>query len=766
MKTTLDPRLIEFLNNRGITDTLDDFLNPNIKMLLNPFDLNGMYDAVEKLRKAIEMNKKILVFGDYDCDGISAACILVLYLKSKGACVDAFIPSRFEDGYGLSSSTISEICQIGKPDLLITVDLGITAVKEVEQLKQLGIDVIITDHHEPMENLPNCTVIDAKIPGQKYGFDGLCGAGVALKIVEAMESKKYVERYLDICAIATIGDIVPLINENRVIAKLGLEKINKGECLESIKFLINKLELGNLSSEDVSFRLVPRLNASGRMDNGKKVLDFLVETNPNKLEELYSQIELDNNKRLTEISNGIENIETQLKNVDVVSDYCVLVCGDFHQGVLGILASRVCHDYNRPCIIFTKTEDGTLKGSGRSIDGINIHSILSDLQHLLIRFGGHKMAIGIELLPQNFEEFKQEFNSRLKQNYSANEFLVNYHYDIEITDADINLKFINNLKMLEPFGCGNEKPSFMLKANNLICEQMKGKNYKHYKLHTINNKQIVAFNAYKHIEMLKSNSSKQLFVELEVNVYNGKKYPCCKLKDVKFDDKTFTFNNKLVNASSIVNRYLSYRNTSCNLQFKHLNEESLIQVAETLAKDKFGTVIICQNQRQLELLLNNPIIKQNYIVSSSFLVNKQNCIIIKSTGVQSAENGYKNYIYLKSGTRNEHFLFDNTKFVYDQSTLNNLKLASCDRKIMGICYNLIVKNHEGIFANDIFEFAEKLNKYDKSLNLNQILFAILVFDDLDFISVSGITDVQIKINNKEKNNLNNSKFYRDFTKNE
>lgn len=762
MNTNLDQRFIDFLAKREITCDLQDFLYPSLKMLLNPLDLNGMFDAVEKIRKAIASNKKILVFGDYDCDGISAACILTMYLKSKGSNVDAFIPSRFEDGYGLSSSTIAEICANNKPDLLITVDLGVTAINEVEELKNLGIDVIITDHHEPIEKLPDCILIDAKVPGQKYAFDGLCGAGVALKIVEAMEGRKFVENYIDICAIATIGDIVPLVSENRVIAKLGLEKINRGEGMASIKFLMNKLNITKLTSEDVSFRIVPRLNASGRMDNGKKVLDFLIEQDPDKLEELYSKLDEDNNKRLAEISVGAERIEQELKNIDINNNSAILVVGDFHQGVLGILASRVCHDYNRPAIIFSKTEEGTLKGSGRSTGTINVHSILCELSHLFIRFGGHKMAVGLELLPENFEEFKKQFNQKIKETTSPSDFVVERNCDIEITEEDINLKFINNLKLLEPFGCGNEKPIFMLKTNGLICEQMKGKNYKHYRLHTKSGKQITAFNAHKHIEMLKNPCPKNLYIDLEVNEYNGKRYPGAKLKDVQFTGNTFTFNQKLVNASSVLNRYLSLNNKNSNLKCVHLSEIKLLEKAEELASTGFGTAIICQSQKQLEKLLSSDTIKKGYIVTDTFAENKQNCIIIKSTGVQTAEIGYTNYLFFRSAIKNEHYLFDNTKVVYDQNLFNDTNLVVCDRKVMGVCYNLIVSSYQSIFANDIFEFAEKLSYLEKSLSVSQILFALLVFADLGFITISGITNTTISVNDKEKTDLTESKFYKEF----
>lgn len=761
MKINLEQRFIDFLEKRGIQEKdMHDFLCPNLKMLLDPFTFNDMKAAIDKINGAIKNHKKILIFGDYDCDGISASCILMQYLKSRSADVSAFIPSRFDDGYGLNMDTIDEICEHNKPDLIVTVDLGVTAVNEVAKLKELGIDVVVTDHHEPAEILPDCIVIDAKIDNQRYAFNGLCGAGVALKLVEAMENRNFIERYLDICAIATIGDIVPLINENRVIAKLGLEKINSDNCLPSIKFLKEKLGLEIVSSEDISFRIVPRLNASGRMDNGKKVLDFLMETNRDNLETLYAQLEEDNTKRLSEISQGNDEIIDQLKNIDANNDYAILAVGNFHQGVLGILASRVCHEYNRPAIVFTKTEDGRLKGSGRSINSINIHNILCTMSDLFVRFGGHKMAVGLEILPENFEEFRQRFNKEIKKQTTNNDFTMVNSFDIEIYEEDLSLKFINQLKLLEPFGCANEKPIFMMKANNLICEQMKGKNYRHFRLYTKSGKQIVAFNGYKYIEMLKNNCEKQLFVELELNNFHGKKYVNCKLKDVLYCDTSFNFNSKMVAASSILNKYLSMHSENHIQNCVHMSENKLILQAEEEAKNMFGTMIVCQNNKQLEKLMNNPIIATNYCFTCVPPNNKQNCVIIRSSGIQGPVSGYKNYIFLRSMLKNEHYLFAQEHNVFDMNLFEDQNLIDTQRGVMGICYNLI-KSHQDVLCNDIFEWAEKISNFDKRISPAQILFASLVFEEINLVKISGYVDTCVEILDN-KCDLSCSKFYNQF----
>ena len=762
---TFDQKLYDYLIDCGISSQdMNSFLYPKIDDLLDPFDLTGMAEAVDKINSAIKQNKKILVFGDYDCDGISATAILILHLRQKGANVVGFIPNRFDDGYGLSEDTIDEISQKYAPDLMITVDLGITAVKEVEELKRRNIDVVVTDHHEPTGTLPNCIVIDAKVDGQKYAFNGLCGAGIALKLVEALDGRACIEQYLDICAIATIGDIVPLVSENRVIAKLGLEKINCGDCHESIKFLLEKLNLTNISSEDVSFRIVPRLNSSGRMSNSKKVLDFLIETDKDKLENLYAEIETDNDERLKEIASGNLEITERLADIDIDKNNAILAVGDFHQGVLGILASRICHEFDRPTIVFTETENHTYKGSGRSVGTIDIHAILSGMQDRFIRFGGHKMAVGLEIEKDKFDEFKKDFNYKLEKAVKE------YHQEqktikcIEISEEDINMKFAKQFHMLEPFGCENERPTLMLKTNNLIVEQMRGKNFRHYKINLPTGEHIVAFGAYKYVELLKNPCEKKLYLDLDISFFGGKKVISCKLNNVEYADTEFCFDKETVLAGSILNRYISIKNTNSNLVCNHMSSVKLIEKVAELGKNYYGTLVVCQDSETLKKLYNNADIKANYTFGIVPNADRKNCIIISSKGVQLAEPGYKNYVYLNSAIRNEHYLFDSSKTVYDLSLFDQNIQISGDKNLMAKCYKVLQKNYQNIFANTLFDYCEKLSFLAGGIGKAQMMFAILVFADLGIIKISGFDSPIIEIVEGVKTELFKSKLYNELWK--
>ena len=243
----INKKLYDFLLKRFDNDEeVEKFLNPSENDFRDAHKLKNMDAAVQKIKTAIDENKKIFIYGDYDTDGICASTILYLYFKKIGANVDVFIPNRFENGYGISIDAIEEIESEYNPDLIVTVDLGITAIEEVEILKQEGIDIVITDHHLPLDEIPDTIVVDPKLESE-YGFDALCGAGVALKVVEAMAGRDEANKYLDIAAIATVGDIVPLVDENRAIARLGIDKINKKDCLKSITFMLEKLEISELT---------------------------------------------------------------------------------------------------------------------------------------------------------------------------------------------------------------------------------------------------------------------------------------------------------------------------------------------------------------------------------------------------------------------------------------------------------------------------------------------------------------------------------------
>lgn len=752
-----DKRIIEYIKTKNKDDNfdLDRFLNPSELDFRDAKKLKNIDKAVQKIKQAISEHKKILVYGDYDSDGICASTILYLHFKSLGADVNVYIPNRFENGYGIGVEAIEEIQAYYMPDLIVTVDLGITAIEEVEILKQEGIDIVITDHHIPLAEIPDCIVVDPKLESD-YGFDALCGAGVAMKLVEAMSGRKEANKYLDIASIATVGDIVPLIDENRAIAKLGIDKINRGECLKSISFMLSKLEFEKINSTDISFKIVPRLNACGRMDNAIKVFDFLTETNDKLLEQKYNEIESDNTLRLACIDKGNKIINKSLEKIDR-TEPSVLVYGDFHEGIVGILASRVCHEFNKPAIIFAKTEEGTLKGSGRSIESIDLHKIISSMADSLVNFGGHKMAVGVEIEEDYFDEFKRILNEKILEETNQSNFLITKaSYDIEITENDLNENFYKQLSMLEPFGCENEKPVLALKQNSVIVEPMSEKVFKHYRCFTKNNTPLVSFGFYKYAELAKTNSEKLFIVDFAENVFKGKSKLSFYERSLEIITPDFSGYEEIDYLSSLYNLYYSV------MDFNNQDNYHLVDNIEEIIKNKFaeseyGTMVVASSNADLEIVKK---LKLEKYICATPLKNGQNVIVANPKQIyEIAEiNGYKNIIFMHKNFDDEHLYFSQKANIYETKNkmLPNLKISK-DRNVFASVYKLIC-NFSALKANDVIDLAQKLSLKSAEISASQILFCIIVFMELNFIEFDETLN-QMTILKSKKMELASSKFY-------
>ena len=754
----VDERILDYVRKKHNEPEFDleQFLNPSEKDLKDSMLLADIEQIISKIKQAISDNKKILVYGDYDSDGICASTILYLHLKSLGANVEVYIPNRFENGYGISVDAIEEIVADFAPDLIVTVDLGITAVEEVEILKQEGIDIIVTDHHIPLEEVPDCLILDPKHKNEAYGFDALCGAGVAMKLVEALSGRDAANKFLDIAAIATVGDIVPLVDENRAIAKLGIDKINADDCLKSITFLKNKLELEKITSSDISFKIVPRLNACGRMDNAIKVFDFLIETDESLLEEKYAEIESDNTLRLASIDKGIKTIEKCLENYDI-NEPSVLISGDFHEGIIGILASRICHEYGKPAIIFTKTEEGTLKGSGRSIPQIDLHKIISSMTEILENFGGHKMAVGVEIVPEIFEEFKSRLNAQIKENSTDSDFLIkNDNYDIEISEDDFNENFVKQINLLEPFGCDNEKPVFAIKQKEMIVEPISEKAFKHYRCFTKRNHQIVGFGFYPNVEVVKSESEKLFLLDLNLNTFKGKTNVSALAKGLSLIDAKFDENNLNDELASLYNLYYSIFDFNKSENY-HVEENLDEIIKQKFAENAYGTVVVASTKSDLEKIKQLGL--ENYLSASSFS-NAQNVVLANPNSVYllNAVKGYKNIIFLHKHFDDEHLYFSQKMQVFEPAEKTALLNAISKEREVSVNVYKLACNFAGLKANDVLDFARKLAIKNTALSVSQILFSLIVFMELNFLEFDEILNT-MKVLKAKKVELSTSKFF-------
>ena len=440
------------------------FLNPTRKDFHDPFKLPDMDKAVDRILKAMNNNEKIVVYGDYDADGITSTTILKRYMKDRGIDIGTYIPNRLNEGYGLNEEAITEIAK-EKYDLMITVDCGITAVKEVKIAEKLGIDVIITDHHEVPEEIPNAiAVIDAKRKDNKYPFDKLAGCGVAFKLIQALSIKLNLPesewlKYIDIACVGTISDIVTLIDGNRVIAKLGLKLVEVTKNI-GLRTLIELSGFKKIDSTAISFGISPRINACGRMGHQEDALKLFLTDDPIEARKLAQKLE-EYNRQRQEIEKKIFNeaIEMAYKNKD---ESCIVIGKEnWHHGVIGIVSSKVTDLTYKPSILVC-FEGEDAKGSGRSIPGFDLHEAVYNCRELLTAAGGHSMAIGLSLKTNNFEAFKEKIEDYANKK-NIKQLIPELLIDYVITSKDINVEEIRKLQLLEPFGEGNNIPVVMYK---------------------------------------------------------------------------------------------------------------------------------------------------------------------------------------------------------------------------------------------------------------------------------------------------------------
>ena len=443
---------------------IEIFLNPTRHDFRNPFQMPDMEKAVERIIKAIENKEKIVVYGDYDVDGITSSSILKRFMKDRGIDIGVYIPNRLDEGYGLNEDAIRKIASEGY-NLIITVDCGITAIKETALAQELGMDVIITDHHEPGEEIPETlAVVDCKIKTNQYPFRELAGCGVAFKLAQALSIKLGLDeteylKYLDLACIGTISDIVPLVDENRIIAKLGLLLIKqtKNTGLRELLKIIGSKEI---NARMVSFGISPRINACGRMGHENDALELLLTDDPIKARKLAQNLEEYNKER--------QNIEKRIfeEAINEISDdnnSCIVLGKEnWHHGVIGIVSSKITETYYKPSILVC-IEGEEAKGSGRSIQGFDLHEAICKCGDKLTNYGGHSMAIGLSLKSKNFEAYKKEFEKYANENIKEDMLEAELKIDEEINGKDISIEAIKELDLLEPFGEANSEPIIIYK---------------------------------------------------------------------------------------------------------------------------------------------------------------------------------------------------------------------------------------------------------------------------------------------------------------
>lgn len=523
-------------------DACREFFRPDIADFHDPFLFRDMEEAVSGITEAIDNKDKIVIYGDYDVDGVTATVLLVNVLRKIGAVCDYYLPNRLTEGYGMSVEGVEEIHQ-RKGKLIITADCGITAHDGVRRARELGIGVIVTDHHEAHSDLPkSLAVLDPKAAGCSYPDKNLAGVGVALKLCQALAKARGIDdslwlQYLDIVSIGTAADIVPLIGENRIIVKVGFERLRETQNIGIRKLIsFQGLEGKRLSTGDVVFYIAPCINAAGRLGDSLRGVKLLLSEGETEATLLAKEL-VDMNKERRELDNYVQDqaAEWVLNNVDLQKEYAIVAgMSDWHAGVIGIAASKMVERFCRPAFLFSIDEDGTARGSGRSIKGLHLFEALKECGDLVESFGGHEAAAGARIKKENLPLFREKFNEAVKKQISMDDLIPLVFADAAVDLKSLNGDFFHIIKKMEPFGPGNMRPVLLCEGiSNRYEPRIVGNN--HLKM-TVSQDGLVmdaiAFNFGDRIDEVRDSEQFSLAFCLDENTYGGRTTLQMKVKGV------------------------------------------------------------------------------------------------------------------------------------------------------------------------------------------------------------------------------------------
>lgn len=546
-ENNIPPILATLLLNRGIKQSeILPFMSKSLKNIINPTLMLDMDKAVKRIINAIKTHEKITVYGDYDVDGITSTALLCEFLTLVGANVDYYIPSRQGEGYGINIRAVNKLIKSGTK-LLISVDCGITALGETSFAKLQGMDVIITDHHTCKERLPEdaVAVVNPHRPDCEYPFDGLAGVGVAFKLVLAMaielkiNTTKCFNKFIDIAAIGTVADVVPLVDENRIIVDKGVKALQH-PSRPGIRalFEIAGVSPTSVTASTIAFVIAPRLNASGRIADASLGVRLLLTKDENEANEIAAELDSLNKQR-------------QATEMDIYRDALSMIAADpnfekkkvivlakegWHQGVIGIVASKINELYYKPCILISYNENGVGKGSGRSIPGFNLFDALTECEEYLTGFGGHCAAAGLNINIPDLEKFTAAINKCAEKTLSNEDFVPKLSIDCPISEYDATLENVRLLESLEPFGMCNEKPLFSLGNVDTAFAKAVGNEEKHLRLRVFKNGiylNCIGFNMGRYNSIIKQGDRLDIAFQLDRNSYQGTETVQLLLKDIK-----------------------------------------------------------------------------------------------------------------------------------------------------------------------------------------------------------------------------------------
>ncbi len=747
----LHPRLVELLFSRGITDgaEISRYLHPDVSDLNDPFLMLGMREAVGRIKEAMNAGERIVVYGDYDADGVCSSSVLALYFSSHGADVVVHIPSRVGEGYGLNVASIEKIIEEFCPDLILTCDCGISGIDEVEHCKDLGVDVIVTDHHEPGNTIPDCTVVNPKQPGDEYPDKYLCGAGVVLKLVQALCGDDSYLEYLDLAAVATIADLVPLLGENRLIVQLGLAMMADGRGNVGLKNLLRANGLaGAPSSSDIAFKIAPRINAAGRMGDAYRAFEMLTTRDEGRIKEIIAEIDADNERRKSVCDEIYAEAEIDLTYEDMSHSRAIVLSNpSWAKGVTGIAAARFAGEYNRPTFILVdRTEEGIYKGTARGIAGVNIYDALTYCADLLTEYGGHTGAAGFSIHEENIPAFKRRINEYLDA-LPRECFLPTAEYDLDVDAEECDKKLLDALSLTEPTGNGNTRPLLRIRANGVGLAPCK--NPQHSAVQ-IGNLHAYAFNFYARNQFLMGSGAKDIVLELAEGINGG---VSGYIKAVSPEELYIS------DAYAGANYLAALMLPPGKAVYTEYDEDEL----PGLAPDSvYGTLYVCADRtsyERAEKLFGSACVTRDYNFKSE--KNNYSGIIVSPTfDTNLCLGNYTRIIFMDDLPSDNVAAYINgvTKaeiFVPKTRTGRIFEGVTSDRGVFAKYYSAIICHAEAANANAIVYF-KRLSSLVGGLDAKQFVVCLSVFDELGFLSFDG---GRLTVNKNVKRPLTDSVIY-------
>ena len=728
---SISTNIAKILNARNITDmnSVKKYFSDEYEEGYDPFLMHDMQKAVDRINEAIENEEKILVYGDYDADGITSTVLLVETLISMGANVSSYIPNRFEEGYGPNKEAFTKIIDSGIT-LIITVDNGIAGVEEVDLANELGCDVIVTDHHKIQDTIPNAyAIIHPEHPEGNYPFKKLAGVGVAFKLAHAL-LEIFPDFLLDLVAIGTIADMVSITDENRIFVKQGLELINDDPRI-GLKML---LELSGIDTkideQTVGFYIAPKLNSIGRMDSAKLGLTFLMAEEPVTARALAEQIEQYNIQRKQVTEDIVKDVISKIENSEKKQKNVIMVSGEYHEGVLGIVASNIVEKYQKPVFIMNEKE-GVLKGSARSIFDFNIYVAMNKISDLFLAFGGHTLAAGFSFEKSNFEKIEEFLDNEFEEFKQNNDLKANKNIDIVTSLEDISYQFLNSLDALKPYGMDFEKPTVLIENAMVLNKTYFGSEKQYLRLtiaDEVGNLDCITFKDSVTFDKVEKNDIIDLVCNIDKNNFNGRTKLQAHIIDIHikeflFEDLRFiNYDIANIDINSLKLSKHKYDKDNNFYQYKDLDSlideefEYIYLLDIPTSKEYLYKIINLKPKKVFLICEEKQVLSDVYLIDKNRLIKLFNLILsTNNKQINVAQQLDKLLAVLKTNVDSLKIMIQIFKELELINFVNNTIILNPDYKTVDL-----KKSSSFIRMENIFE-VEKLLLKESITNINKIL---------------------------------------------